>query len=222
MIVSEDAMTTTPPEFESVEDRLRASTENAPWRSALEEQQNRNGIRRAEAKHSQLRRFFVDGGYLRGVLVLVNIETGQAAAALEVEHGGEVHTLSLSESRLRKWGPYKRIRAREAAKLLETGRMDLEDVPWHGFQICLNDGTYPEWLFTPTDEAAGDWEPVAREFRRRAVSARAVDGTAALFVKLGRFALAAAVGVIAGGALFVGLRLLFGIDLLQLLGLSPG
>jgi len=215
-------MAATPPEFESVEDKLRAGSDGAPWRHALEEQQSRDGIRRAKAKHGQLRRFFVDGGYLKGVLVLVNIETGQAAAALEVEHGGEVHTLSRSESRLRKWGPYKRIRAREAAKLLETGRVELEDVPWHGFQICLNDGTYPEWLFTPTDEAAGEWTPVAREFRRRAAGARALGGTVAFSSQLGRVLAAAVIGILVGGALYLSLQLLFGIDMLQLLGLSQG
>lgn len=215
-------MAATPPEFESVADRLRDGADSAPWRNALEEQQSRDGKRRAAAKHGQLRRFFVDGGYLKAVLVMINIETGQSAAALEVEHGGEVHTLSRSESRLRKWGPYRRIRAREAAGLLETGRVELEDVPWHGFQICLTDGTYPDWQFTPTDEAAGDWKPVARQFRRRAVSARAMGVTATASVELGRILVAVIFGLLAVAALYLGLRLLLGIDLLQLLGPSRG
>lgn len=211
-------MSANPPEFQSVEDRLRGGDAPDSWRNSLEEQQNRDGERRAAAMHEQLRRFFVDGGYLKGVLVLVNIETGQAAAALEVEHGGEVHTLSRSETRLRKWGPYQRIRAKEAASLLGRGRVELEDVPWHGFQICLRDGTYPEWLFTPTDEAATDWKPVATEFKRRATMARAIGGNASMSGATWRLLLVAVFGIALGATLYVGLRYMLGVELLRALG----
>lgn len=207
-------MAATPPQFESVADRLRDKDAADPWRQALEDEQRRNGDRWAAKLHGQLRRLYVDGGYLKGVLVLVNIETGQCAAALEVEHGGEVHTLSLSETRLRKWGPYQRIRASEAASLLAAGKVQVDDVPWHGFQICLRDGTYPEWLFTPTDEPESDWKPVAAEFRRRATFGR----VSLLSGYPWRLLLAAVVGIAIGVTLYLGLRHFIGIELLRALG----
>lgn len=211
-------MAATPPDFQTVADMLKSRDQNDPWRSALEDEQRKNGDRWAARLHGQLRRFFVDGGYLKGVLVLVNVETGQAAAAVEVAHGGEVHTLSLSETRLRKWGPYQRIRAREAASLLAQGRAVPDAVPWHGFQICLRDGTYPEWLFTPTDEASDDWKPVAAEFRRRAGTARMLGGGMSLPRSAGRLAMAAVLGVAIGATLYLGLRYYFGVELLRALG----
>lgn len=211
-------MAATPPQFESVADRLRDKTETDPWRQALEDEQRRNGDRWAQKLNGQLRRLFVDGGYLKGVLVLVNVETGQCAAALEVEHGGEVHTLSLSETRLRKWGPYQRIRAREAASLLDTGKVEVDDVPWHGFQICLRDGTYPEWLFTPTDEPESEWKPVAAEFRRRAALGRTLGGAFSLSGFFGKVVLAAVAGLAMGAVIYLFLSYWFGTEILRALG----
>lgn len=212
-------MPSLPPEFESVQDRLAREKSETAWSASLQEQQAKAARQDATVKHAQLRRFMIDRGFKKGALVLMNIVTGQAAAAFEVEHGGSTHTLSRSESRLRKWSPYARIRAKEAAGLLAEGRVLLEDAPRHGFEIYLSDETYPAWLFVPTDEARADWKPAADEFRRRARWARLKEAFIPSSMRVGPLLIAVVAGLTVGLLAYMGFITMFYGELLRAFGL---
>jgi hypothetical protein len=161
------------PDFESVEESLereRREREELEKKRKREEERLVDEEERAAAMLDQLSRYIVDRGEMKALRVLFNRVTGQAAVALEKEPNGRYYSIDRGKPGEMGWEPYRRVRAAEARRLLNSGSTTRDDISTYEFKADMDAGEYPVWLFRPTDEPANGWKPFARQIRMRQIS----------------------------------------------------
>lgn len=109
-----------------------------------------------EARRAQICRFLVDFEDMRGVPLVFNIETGQVAIWREVMQEGRTELL---EPVFKPVGKFLRTSAARGRELLRHNSHEIVSPP------VIDD--LPGWVFTRTDEPAGDWRPIMLWLRRR-------------------------------------------------------
>lgn len=178
-------------EAELRRERLAEEAEAAELDAQLAE--SATEAKRLELRLMQLLQFVVDRGGSSAILVVFNMQTGQAAAAKAT--GTSQHGFRRQDADFYRWDRLQRIRVSEASRLLQLGTCHLTPVTQWEYERGAGGQPYPEWLFDPTDEQPREWKKAARSIHLRAVRSMA-RSTLASLIELIRRVLAYSLAVI--------------------------